>query len=157
MKLIVQIPCFNEEDTLAATVSDIPRSIAGIDVVEILVIDDGSTDRTVEVAQSAGVEHIVSSTLNKGLARAFRTGLDTCLRLGADVIVNTDGDNQYVGQDIPALIQPILSRQADIVIGDRQTSRIPHFSRTKKLLQWLGSAMVRRLSGGLEVADAVSV
>ena len=110
MKLIVQIPCYNEEETLPQTVADIPRQIAGIDTVEILVIDDGSTDRTVEVAKEAGVDHIISNTLNQGLARTFRHGLDECLRLGADIIVNTDGDNQYAGRDIPKLIQPILDQ-----------------------------------------------
>jgi glycosyltransferase involved in cell wall biosynthesis len=155
MKLIVQIPCFNEEQTLARTVADIPRQIDGIDTVEILVIDDGSTDRTVKTAKEIGVDHIISSTLNQGLARAFRRGLDECLRLGADIIVNTDGDNQYAGRDIPKLIQPILDNRAEIVVGDRQTAQIAHFSPLKKFLQRLGSGMVRKLSG-VQVPDAVS-
>lgn len=155
MKLIVQIPCFNEEATLAQTVAAIPREIPGVDVVEILVIDDGSRDRTVEVARAAGVDHVVSHKKNQGLARTFRTGLDTCLRLGADIIVNTDGDNQYSGADIPLLIQPILAGRADVVVGDRQTHLIPHFSRVKKLLQTLGSALVRSFAG-VNIPDAVS-
>jgi len=132
MKLIIQIPCYNEEKTLPQTVRDIPRQIDGIDEVEILVIDDGSTDKTVEVAKEIGVDHIVKNTCNKGLAQTFLVGLDASLRLGADIIVNTDGDNQYKGQDIPKLIAPILKGQADIVIGDRQTDKIPHFSSSKK-------------------------
>ena len=155
MKLIVQIPCLNEEATLPETVRDIPRRIEGIDQVEILVIDDGSTDRTVEVARRLGVEHVVSLTGNRGLAFAFRTGLDAALRAGADIIVNTDGDNQYAGGDIPSLIRPILERRADIVVGDRQTATVEHFSPVKKLLQWLGSGVVRWLSGA-KVPDAVS-
>jgi len=155
MKLIVQIPCYNEEETLPETVRDIPRLIEGIDEVEILVIDDGSTDKTIEVAKSAGVDHIVKNTCNKGLARTFLVGLDASLRLGADIIVNTDGDNQYKGQDIPKLIAPILKGQADIVIGNRQTDKIPHFSSTKKKLQKFGSFVVRILSK-TDVPDAVS-
>jgi len=155
MKLIVQIPCFNEEQTLPQTVADIPRQIDGVDEVEILIIDDGSTDRTVEVAREIGVDHIVSNTTNQGLAWTFRRGLDECLRLGADIIVNTDGDNQYAGKDIPKLIQPILDHKAEIVIGDRQTAQIAHFSPLKKFLQWLGSGVVRKLSG-VRVPDAVS-
>lgn len=155
MKLIVQIPCFNEAETLAAAVADIPRTIEGVDRVEILVIDDGSTDRTCEIAREAGVDHIVRHRNNQGLARAFRTGLDTCLTLGADIVVNTDGDNQYAGKDIPALIRPIVEGRADIVVGDRQTDTIRHFSPAKRLLQRLGSAVVRQLSR-TDVADAVS-
>jgi glycosyltransferase involved in cell wall biosynthesis len=155
LKLIVQIPCLNEEATLPATVADIPRAIEGIDSIEILVVDDGSTDRTVEVARSLGVHHVVSLTSNRGLAVAFRTGLDACLKAGADIIVNTDADNQYAGADIPLLVQPVLSGRADIVVGDRQTRNIGHFSPLKKGLQWLGSAVVRRLSG-TNVPDAVS-
>jgi glycosyltransferase involved in cell wall biosynthesis len=155
MKLIVQIPCYNEEETLAQTVRDIPRLIKGIDQVEILVIDDGSTDKTIEVAKAVGVDHIVKNTCNKGLARTFLVGLDASLRLGADIIVNTDGDNQYKGEDIPKLIEPILKHKADIVIGDRQTDTIPHFSSTKKKLQKLGSFVVRILSK-TDVPDAVS-
>jgi glycosyltransferase involved in cell wall biosynthesis len=155
MKLIVQIPCFNEEGTLPQTVADIPRRIDGIAAVEILVIDDGSTDRTVEVARAVGVDHVVRHHANRGLARSFRTGLDACLRLGADVIVNTDGDNQYAGADIPRLIRPILEGRADIVIGDRQPGRIAHFSPLKRRLQALGSWVVRQLSA-TNVPDAVS-
>ena len=155
MKLIVQIPCYNEEATLPETVAAIPRRIEGIDKVEILVIDDGSTDRTVEVARALGVDHVVTQTRNRGLANAFRTGLDACLKAGADIIVNTDGDNQYSGADIPRLVRPILDGRADIVVGDRETGQVAHFSPLKKLLQKLGSWVVRRLSG-LQVPDAVS-
>jgi glycosyltransferase involved in cell wall biosynthesis len=155
MKLIVQIPCFNEEATLPETVRDIPRVIEGVDRVEILIIDDGSTDRTVEVAREIGVDHIVRNKNNQGLARTFRTGLDACLRLGADVIVNTDGDNQYCGADIPALVRPILDGQADLVVGDRRTAEVAHFSPLKRRLQRLGSFTVRQLSG-TDIPDAVS-
>jgi len=155
LKLIVQIPCYNEERTLAETIADIPRSIEGIDTVEILIVDDGSTDRTVAVARQSGADHIVRNKQNMGLARSFRNGLDVCLKLGADLIVNTDGDNQYVADDIPKLVRPILDGEADIVIGDRQTHQIPHFSPTKKFLQRLGSAVVRRLAGA-QVRDTVS-
>jgi glycosyltransferase involved in cell wall biosynthesis len=155
MKLIVQIPCYNEEATLPETVAAIPRHIDGIAKVEILVVDDGSTDRTVEIARSLGVDHIVRQTRNRGLANAFRTGLDACLKAGADIIVNTDGDNQYSGADIPRLVRPILDGRADIVIGDRETSKVAHFSPLKKLQQVMGSGVVRRLSR-LDVPDAVS-
>jgi glycosyltransferase involved in cell wall biosynthesis len=155
MKLIVQIPCLNEEKTLPLTVKDIPRNIDGVERVEILVIDDGSTDRTSEVAKEIGVDHIVRFERNQGLARAFVAGVDACLRLGADIIVNTDGDNQYNGQDIPKLIQPILDGRADMVIGDRRTDTIEHFSFAKKKLQKLGSWVVRLLSGA-DVPDATS-
>ena len=155
MKLIVQIPCYNEENTLPQTVADIPRQIPGVDQVEVLIIDDGSNDRTVAVAKEIGVDHIVRNKRNLGLARTFRRGLDACLKLGADIIVNTDGDNQYAGADIPKLIQPILAGKAELVIGDRQTGKIPHFSPLKKLLQKFGSGVVRRLSG-VQVPDAVS-
>lgn len=155
VKLIVQIPCYNEEQTLPATVADIPRRIDGVDEVEILIIDDGSRDRTVEVAHAIGVEHIVRNKRNIGLARTFRKGIDACLARGADIIVNTDGDNQYAGADIPKLVEPILSGRADIVIGDRETDKVPHFSPLKKFLQYLGSAVVRRLAG-IWVPDTVS-
>jgi glycosyltransferase involved in cell wall biosynthesis len=155
MKLIVQIPCFNEEATLPEVVRDIPRHIPGVDQVEVLVVDDGSTDRTLEVARELGVDHVVRHTTNQGLARSFRTGLDAALMLGADIVVNTDGDNQYSGADIPRLIQPILDGTADIVVGDRETRNVPHFSPLKKRLQALGSSVVRRLSG-MDVPDAVS-
>jgi glycosyltransferase involved in cell wall biosynthesis len=147
MKLIIQIPCFNEEQTLPETLGDLPREIPGIETVEWLVIDDGSTDRTIEVAREGGVDHVVRLTNNKGLAAAFQAGLDACLKLGADVIVNTDADNQYSGQDIPKLVEPILAGQADMVIGDRKTDQIEHFSPVKKRLQRWGSAVVRRASG----------
>lgn len=155
MKLIIQIPCLNEEATLPATIGDLPREVAGFDQVELLVIDDGSEDRTVEVAREHGVEHIVRLTNNKGLAAAFQAGLDAGLKLGADVIVNTDADNQYRGSDIPKLVEPIVAGRADIVVGDRQTGEIEHFSGPKKVLQRLGSWVVSRLSG-TEVADATS-
>jgi len=155
MKLIVQIPCFNEEETLPETLADIPREIEGVDEIEILIIDDGSSDRTVEVARELGVDHIVCNKHNLGLAKTFRNGLDACLKAGADIIVNTDGDNQYVGADIPLLIAPVVSGRADMVIGDRQTDKIAHFSKAKKFLQWFGSGVVRKLAG-VWVPDAVS-
>jgi glycosyltransferase involved in cell wall biosynthesis len=155
MKLIVQIPCFNEEHTLPATLAALPREVPGIDEVEWLVIDDGSTDRTVEVARAQGVDHIVRLTNNKGLAEAFQAGLDACLKLGADVIVNTDADNQYHGGDVPKLVGPILAGEADMVIGNRETDQIEHFSPLKKRLQRWGSAVVRRASG-TNVPDTTS-
>ncbi len=155
MKLIVQIPCFNEEQTLSQTIADIPRVIPGVEVVEVLVIDDGSTDRTVRVAREAGADHVVKHKTNRGLAQTFRTGIDSCLRLGADIIVNTDGDNQYAGSCIPMLIQPILNGEADMVIGDRQIRDNPGFSWTRKRLQALGSFVVRRLSR-TNIPDTVS-
>src|SRR5918999_2138722 len=147
MKLIIQIPCFDEEQTLPATLADLPREIPGVETVEWLVIDDGSTDRTIEVAREGGVEHVVRLTNNKGLAAAFQAGLDACLKLGADIVVNTDADNQYSGKDIPRLVEPILAGAADMVIGDRETDQIEHFSPVKKRLQRWGSAVVRRASG----------
>jgi glycosyltransferase involved in cell wall biosynthesis len=155
MKLIIQIPCFDEEQTLPETLGDLPREIPGVDEVEWLVIDDGSTDRTVEVARAGGVEHIVRLTNNRGLAAAFQAGLDACLKLGADVIVNTDADNQYVGADIPKLVEPILEGRADMVVGDRETDQIEHFSPVKKTLQRWGSAVVRRASD-TDVPDTTS-
>jgi glycosyltransferase involved in cell wall biosynthesis len=155
MKLIVQIPCFNEEATLPATIADLPRRLNGIDEVELLVIDDGSTDRTVEVAREQGVEHIVRLTNNKGLAAGFQAGLDACLKLGADIIVNTDADNQYSGADVGKLVAPILAGSADMVVGDRQVSQIEHFSGAKKTLQRIGSWVVRRFSE-TEIADTTS-
>src|SRR4051812_47726693 len=146
MKLIIQIPCLNEEEQLPATLGDLPRAIEGFDQVEWLVIDDGSTDDTVEVARAHGVDHVVRLTNNKGLAAAFQAGLDACLKLGADVIVNTDADNQYYGSDIARLVEPIIAGHADMVIGDRETDSIEHFSPLKKRLQRLGSAVVRRAS-----------
>ncbi len=155
MKLIVQIPCLNEEKTLPQTVADIPRQIPGVDEVEILIIDDGSTDNTVAAARQAGVDHIVRFARNRGLAAAFAAGADACLRLGADIIVNTDGDNQYYGGDIPRLIAPILAGEADMVIGDRQVETIDHFSPTKKRLQKLGSWVVRQASD-TDIPDTTS-
>lgn len=155
MKLIVQIPCLNEEETLPAALATIPRVIPGIDEIEILVIDDGSTDRTIEVARQHGVHHVVRHVGNKGLAEAFQSGVDACLRLGADIIVNTDGDNQYPQEAIPELVAPILAHRADIVIGDRQTDTIAHFSPSKKALQKFGSWVVRKGSG-TNVPDAPS-
>lgn len=155
MKVIVQIPCFNEESTLPQTLADVPRRIEGVDRVEILVIDDGSTDGTAEVARRNGADHVVRHARNQGLGRAFRTGLDTCLRLGADIIVNTDADNQYAGSAIPDLIRPILEGRAELVVGDRRTDEVAHFSPGKKRLQKLGSFVVRELSG-TAVPDAVS-
>ncbi len=155
MKLIIQIPCLNEEQTLPATIADLPRELPGIDSIELLVIDDGSTDRTVAVAREQGVDHIVRLTNNKGLAAGFQAGLDACLKLGADVVVNTDADNQYSGADVAKLVAPIVAGEADMVVGDRQVTGIEHFSPTKKELQRLGSWVVRRLSG-TEVSDATS-
>src|SRR6188474_1702063 len=146
MKLIIQIPCFNEETTLPETLADLPREIEGIETVEWLIIDDGSTDRTIEVAREHGVHHIVRLTNNKGLANGFQAGLDASLKLGADVIVNTDADNQYDGGDIPKLVAPIVAGEADMVVGDRQVTTIEHFSPAKKSLQRLGSWVVRQAS-----------
>jgi len=146
MKLIIQIPCLNEEETLPATLADLPRTVEGFGTVEWLVIDDGSTDRTIEVAREHGVDHIVRLTNNKGLAAGFQAGLDACLKLGADVIVNTDADNQYKASDIPKLVGPILAGVADMVVGDRETDSIEHFSPLKKRLQRLGSWVVRQAS-----------
>lgn len=155
MKLIVQIPAFNEEATIAAVICDVPRSVPGFDRVEVLVIDDGSRDRTVVEAQAAGADHILSLNHNRGLAFAFQAGLDASLRAGADVIVNTDGDHQYPGEFIPALVQPILDRRADIVIGDRQVEQIAHFSSQKRALERFGSWIVR-MASGTNVPDAPS-
>jgi glycosyltransferase involved in cell wall biosynthesis len=146
MKLIIQIPCLNEEETLPVTLADLPREIEGFDAVEWLVIDDGSTDRTIEVAREHGVDHIVRLTNNKGLASGFQAGLDAALKLGADVIVNTDADNQYYGPDVVKLVQPILAGNADMVVGDREVMTIEHFSPAKKTLQRLGSWVVRQAS-----------
>jgi len=134
MKLIIQIPCFNEEETLPKTVQDLPKKIDNIDVIEYLVINDGSTDNTVEVAKKLGVHHIISFPQNKGLAKAFMAGLGACLKLGADIIVNTDADNQYCGDDISKLIKPIIENKADMVIGTRPIDKIKYFSRIKKML-----------------------
>lgn len=155
MRLIIQIPCYNEEETLPHVLKNLPLSLSGISCLETLIIDDGSYDKTVEVAHSSGVNHIVQHSQNRGLATAFQTGLESCLRLGADIIVNTDGDNQYPGDQIPKLIEPILQGRADIVIGDRQTQTITHFSPLKKILQQWGSWVVR-VASGTNVPDATS-
>jgi glycosyltransferase involved in cell wall biosynthesis len=155
VKLIIQIPCFNEEQTLGQTVAELPRAVEGFDAVEFLVIDDGSTDRTVEVARAAGVHHVVQLFSNRGLARGFMAGLDACIERGADVIVNTDADNQYCADDIQKLVVPILEQEADMVIGARPIQQIEHFSPIKRALQRLGSYVVRVLSK-TNVPDAPS-
>jgi len=155
MKLIIQIPCYNEADVLAITLSALPRKISGFDKVEWLVIDDGSLDATIKVAEENGVDHIVRHTRNQGLARAFMTGMRECVRLGADVIVNTDADNQYNADDIPSLTQPIIDGQADIVVGERPIDNIHHFSPIKKILQKVGSWVVRTASR-TDIPDAAS-
>ncbi len=155
MKLIIQIPCYNEAGTLAITLKDLPRAVDGFDAVEWLIINDGSTDNTVEVAKAHGVDHVVSFSKNQGLARVFMAGLDACLKLGADVIVNTDADNQYNAQDIPLLVKPILDKKADLVVGARPISEIKHFRFVKKQLQRLGSWIVR-LASKTNIPDAPS-
>ncbi|WP_447924834.1 glycosyltransferase family 2 protein [Georgenia muralis] len=155
MKLLVQIPCLNEEATLPLVLDSIPREIPGIDEIEILVVDDGSTDRTVEVARAHGVHHIVRHARNMGLARSFRDGIDYALAHGADIVVNTDGDNQYPQERISDLVQPIVSGEADIVIADRQTSKIEHFSPFKKTMQKVGSEVVN-VAAGTDLPDAAS-
>ena len=155
MKLVIQIPCLNEEATLPVTVADLPRTVPGFDTVELLVIDDGSSDRTSEVARQLGAQRVVRFASHRGLARAFAIGLSEALAMGADVVVNTDADNQYRGADVLQLVQPILERRADMVIGARPIEDIPHFSPVKKTLQRLGSAVVRTLSR-VDVPDATS-
>ena len=155
MKLIIQIPCYNEEASLPITLNALPKKISGIDEIEILVIDDGSTDKTVEVAKANGVQHIVSMPHNCGLAKAFVAGINGALAQGADIIVNTDADNQYCADDIEKLVRPILNKEADIVIGTRPVSNISHFSLLKKALQKLGSWVMRRVSS-TQVEDAPS-
>jgi len=155
MKAIVQIPCFNEEATLPATLADLPRSLPGVDRVEWMVVDDGSSDRTAEVARELGVDHVIRLPYNQGLARAFMAGLVAAVERGADVIVNTDADNQYRGSDIERLVRPVIEGAADIVVGARPISTISHFSPLKRLLQRLGSRVVRGLSG-TSVRDAPS-
>src|SRR5688572_6487586 len=155
MKLIIQIPCYNEEQTLALTVSQLPKKLPGVSAIEYLVINDGSTDRTVEVARAAGVDHIVDLQSNGGLAKAFMAGIKASLRAGADIIVNTDADNQYCADDIAKLIQPIVENRAEIVVGSRPIEAIEHFSPLKKFLQKLGSWVVRRASR-TDIPDAPS-
>jgi len=155
MKLIIQIPCFNEEQTLPAVIADLPKKIEGIDVIEYQVIDDGSSDRTSEVAKQLGVHHIISLGSNRGLAQAFYRGVEHALQQGADIVVNTDGDNQYSGHDIVKLVQPILANKADLVIGNRPIADHPEFGILKKVLQKLGSAVLRFISK-TNVPDAPS-
>lgn len=155
MKLIIQIPCYNEAETLEIALNDLPKKLDGIDEIEYLIIDDGCTDNTVEVARSWGVHHVVSFTKNKGLAKGFMAGIDACLRGGADIIVNTDADNQYCADDIDKLIRPILEKKADIVIGERPIDETEHFSWLKKKLQHFGSWVVRKASN-TDIPDAPS-
>ena len=154
-KLIIQIPCLNEAQTLPATVADLPRSVPGVDVIETLVIDDGSRDGTADVARACGVDHVVRLTRNKGLAAAFTAGIDAALKLGADLIVNTDADNQYAGHEIPKLLAPLLRGEADIVVGDRNIAVVEHMSWQKRQLQRLGSWVVRQVSN-TSVPDTTS-
>lgn len=155
IKLIIQIPCFNEEETLGIALDALPRELPGVDTIEWLVVDDGSTDRTVEVARAHGVDHIVSLNVNRGLARAFTAGIDFCIKTGANIIVNTDADNQYDAKDIPKLIEPILRGEAEIVVGERPIADTAHFSLIKKVLQRLGSWVVR-IASGTNIPDAPS-
>ena len=155
MKLIIQIPCFNEADNLPDVVKSFPKRISGIDVIETLIIDDGSTDGTALTARELGINHIIINTCNQGLARSFHTGIEECVKQGADIIVNTDGDNQYAGEDIYKLVKPIVEGNADIVIGDRGGYSNPHFSFFKRCLQVFGSFVIKKATG-LEISDAVS-
>jgi glycosyltransferase involved in cell wall biosynthesis len=155
VKLIIQIPCLNEEATLPVTLAGLPRSLPGVDRIELLVVDDGSTDRTAEVARRSGVHHVIVLPTHQGLARAFTLGLDAALKLGADIIVNTDADNQYDARDLERLITPILEGTADLVVGDRRVQTLGHFSWIKRLLHRLGDRVMRRLSG-LELLDSTS-
>lgn len=155
MKLIIQVPCYNEEETLGITYNDLPKHIDGVDEIEYLIINDGSKDRTVEVAKELGFHHVVNFKRNKGLAKGFMAGLDACLHLGADIIVNTDADNQYCGADIEKLVRPILENKADIVIGERPIDETEHFSWKKKKFQHLGSWVVR-VASGTDIPDAPS-
>lgn len=155
MKLIIQIPCYNEEQSLADTVRDLPKQIAGIDIIEYLVIDDGSTDNTVDIAKREGVHHILKNGSNRGLGKSFMEGIKYALSQGADIVVNTDGDNQYQGKDIPKLVQPILQGEADLVVGSRPIKTHREFSWFKKLMQSLGSFVLRQISK-TDVRDAAS-
>ncbi len=155
MKLIIQIPCYNEAETLEIALNDLPKKIDGVDEIEYLIINDGSTDNTVEVAKNWGVNYVVNFKQNRGLAKGFMAGLDACLRNGADIIVNTDADDQYVGEDIAKLIQPILDGKADIVVGERPIDSTEHFSAMKKAMQHLGSWVVRKASK-TDIPDAPS-
>ncbi|MCK5580042.1 MAG: glycosyltransferase family 2 protein [Candidatus Omnitrophica bacterium] len=155
MKLIIQIPCLNEAETLPKTLNDLPKHIDGVDIIETLIIDDGSTDNTSEVARQNGVNHIIRLTKRKGLAVVFATGLDAALKAGADIIVNTDADGQYKGEDIPRLVEPIIKKEADIVIGNRNIENVKQFSFIKKRLQRLGTWVVRQLAGST-IEDATT-
>lgn len=155
MKLIIQIPCYNEETTLPLTLQDLPRTLPGVDLIEYLVVDDGSTDRTVQLARELGIQHIVCHKSNRGLAAAFVTGLEAALAAGADIIVNTDGDNQYYGADVEALIRPILEGRADVVVGDRGVAALQYFSPVKRALQQIGSWVVTQ-AAGTSIPDATS-
>ena len=155
MKLIIQIPCYNEEETLPAVIADLPKQIDGVDEIEYMVIDDGCTDKTAEVAKANGVHHVLSLGTNKGLAKAFMAGLQKCVELGADIIVNTDGDHQYQGQYVKDVIVPIMEGKSDIVVGTRPIDTIAYFSWLKKRLQRIGSHVVRQLSG-TDIPDATS-
>ncbi len=155
MKLIIQVPCFNEEGTLASVLSELPKQIDGIDIIETMIIDDGSTDKTIQIANEYKVDHIVKHVWNKWLGNAFKNGIEKALWEGADIVVNTDGDNQYPGKFIPALVQAIIDWESDFVMGNRQTKNIKHFSPIKKFFQWLGSMLVRFFSG-TSVPDSVS-
>ena len=155
MKLIIQVPCYNEEKTLASVLSELPKKIDGIDIIETMIIDDGSSDKTIQIANEHKVDHIVKHVGNKWLGNAFKNGIEKALWEGADIVVNTDGDNQYPGKFIPALVAPIVEWESDFVMGNRQTKNIKHFSPLKKFFQWLGSLLVRFFSG-TSVPDSVS-